>query len=131
MAIQDRFIPVNGYRVWTRVVPGSGAPQRLPIVLLHGGPGVPSDYLEPLEALAREGRDVIRYDQLGCGRSDHPDDPTLLRVDRFVEELAQVRDDLGLERFHLYGQSWGGMLALEAALAGLEGPVSSAPIRRR
>jgi len=117
----EQFVPVDGYRIWTRRVGECCSPDRLPIVLLHGGPGVPSDYLEPLEALAADGREVIRYDQLGCGRSDHPDDPSLLQVERFVAELAQVRAALGLERIHLYGQSWGGMLALEVALSGAEG----------
>lgn len=121
---QEQFIPVDGHRIWTRRVGTSSSPERLPIVLLHGGPGVPSDYLEPLEALAADGREVIRYDQLGCGRSDHPDDPSLLQVERFVAELAQVRESLGLERIHLYGQSWGGMLALEVALSGAEGLAS-------
>jgi L-proline amide hydrolase len=65
-----------------------------------------------------------RYDQLGCGRSDHPDDPALLQVQRFVAELAEVREALGLDRLHLYGQSWGGMLALEVALSGAPGIAS-------
>jgi proline-specific peptidase len=121
---QEQFIPVDGHRIWTRRVGTCSSPERLPIVLLHGGPGVPSDYLEPLEALAADGREVIRYDQLGCGRSDHPDDLSLLQVERFVAELAQVRESLGLERIHLYGQSWGGMLALEVALSGAEGLAS-------
>lgn len=120
----ERFIEVDGHRVWTHLTGEASSDERLPIVLLHGGPGVPSDYLEPLDALAASGRPVIRYDQLGCGRSDHPDDPTLLRVERFVAELETVRHAHGVERFHLYGQSWGGMLALEAALAGLEGLTS-------
>ena len=124
MISQEHFIPMDGHRIWTRRVGTSSSPERLPIVLLHGGPGVPSDYLEPLEALAADGREVIRYDQLGCGRSDHPDDPSLLQVERFVAELAQVRESLGLERIHLYGQSWGGMLALEVALSGAEGLAS-------
>jgi proline-specific peptidase len=124
MSTQDIFIPVAGHRVWSRRVGESNDPDRLPLLLLHGGPGVPSDYLEPLELLAADGRQVIRYDQLGCGRSDHPDDPSLLAVDHFVAELAQVAAALGLERFHLYGQSWGGMLALEAALAGVAGVAS-------
>lgn len=120
----EQFVAVDGHRVWTHRSGEASSDERLPIVLLHGGPGVPSDYLEPLDALAASGRPVIRYDQLGCGRSDHPDDPTLLRVERFVAELETVRHALGVERFHLYGQSWGGMLALEAALAGLEGLTS-------
>ena len=124
MRTQEAFIAVDGHRVWTRRVGMASHGERLPIVLLHGGPGVPSDYLEPLEALAADGREVIRYDQLGCGRSDRPDDPSLLKVERFVAELARVREALGLERIHLYGQSWGGMLALEVALAKAEGIAS-------
>ncbi|MFN5118008.1 MAG: proline iminopeptidase-family hydrolase [Cyanobacteriota bacterium] len=122
--VQEQFVAIDGHRVWTRRVGATSRPERLPVVLLHGGPGVPSDYLEPLEQLAADGREVIRYDQLGCGRSDHPDDPALLQVERFVNELALVRAALGLERIHLYGQSWGGMLALEAALAGAPGIAS-------
>lgn len=124
MPAQEAFITVDGHRVWTRRVGSASSADALPILLLHGGPGVPSDYLEPLEALAAGGREVIRYDQLGCGRSDHPDDPELLQVERFVAELARVREALGLEHIHLYGQSWGGMLALEAALSGAEGIAS-------
>ena len=124
MPTHEQFISIDGHRVWTRRVGPATQTDRWPVVLLHGGPGVPSDYLEPLELLAADGRELIRYDQLGCGRSDHPDDPALLNVERFVAELAQVCDALGLERFHLYGQSWGGMLALEAALAGVSGVAS-------
>ena len=124
MVTQEQFIAIDGHRVWTRRVGTASAPDRLPLLLLHGGPGVPSDYLEPLEQLAADGREVIRYDQLGCGRSDHPDDPALLQVERFVAELAEVREALGLDRLHLYGQSWGGMLALEVALSGAPGIAS-------
>jgi len=124
MRSQEQFIAIDGHRVWTRRVGTTTRPNRLPIVLLHGGPGVPSDYLEPLELLATDGREVIRYDQLGCGRSDHPDDPSFMRVDYFLAELAQVRDALDIDHVHLYGQSWGGMLALEAALSGASGIAS-------
>ena len=124
MRSQEQFIAFDGHRVWTRRVGTTTRPNRLPIVLLHGGPGVPSDYLEPLELLASDGREVIRYDQLGCGRSDHPDDPSFMRVDYFLAELAQVRDALDIDHVHLYGQSWGGMLALEAALSGASGIAS-------
>jgi proline iminopeptidase len=87
----------------------------IPLLCLHGGPGFTHYYLEPLEALA-EHRRVIFYDQLGCGRSDRPDDLSLWNVDRFVEELAQVRAALGLETTHLFGSSWGGMLAMQYTL---------------
>jgi proline iminopeptidase len=86
------------------------------LVLLHGGPGGGSGYLKPLERLAGLDRRVVLYDQLGCGESDRPDDPTLWRADRFVDELEALRAHLGLEGFDLYGHSWGGMLATDYAL---------------
>jgi proline iminopeptidase len=82
------------------------------LLVLHGGPGVPSNYLKPLSALADE-RPVIFYEQLGTGRSDHPADTTLWRIERFVEELGRVRQELGLTTVHIYGHSWGTMLAVE------------------
>ena len=57
------------------------------------------------------------YDQLGGGRSDQPDDPSLWTIPRFAREVETVREALGLGQIHLYGQSWGGFLALEYALA--------------
>jgi pimeloyl-ACP methyl ester carboxylesterase len=100
---------------WFRIV-GLLGTDRTPLLCLHGGPGMPSDALEPLEALAFTGRTVIRYDQLGCGRSDRPRDPALWTISTFVDELVAVRRALGLERVHLLGWSWGGMLALEYLL---------------
>ena len=108
---QEGFIEVPGGRVWYRSVGASGTP----LLCLHGGPGFTHYYLEPLEALAGR-RQVIFYDQLGCGRSDRPEDPSLWTVDRFVEEVAQVRAALGLDRLHLFGSSWGGMLAMQYVL---------------
>jgi pimeloyl-ACP methyl ester carboxylesterase len=84
-------------------------------VLLHGGPGVPGSSFRPIEALA-ESRPVIRYDQLGCGRSDRPADRSLWQIGTFVEELDTLRDALGLDEIHLLGHSWGGTLALEYVL---------------
>jgi proline iminopeptidase len=87
-------------------------------VLLHGGPGAPHYYLEPLaEALAEGGPDssprpVLVYDQLGCGLSDKAADPGSLTVRSFADELAGLLSHLGIRRFHLLGQSWGAMLAL-------------------
>jgi len=109
---REGYVDVTGGRVWYRIV-GSGT--RTPLLVLHGGPGVPSYYLKPLAALADE-RPVIFYDQLGCGRSDHPVDTTLWKTERFVEELAQVRKALGLEEVHLFGHSWGTMLAMDYML---------------
>jgi len=109
--IDEGFVAVPDGRVWYRSVGADG----IPLLCLHGGPGFPHDYLEELEGLA-PGRRVVFYDQLGCGRSDRPDDPSLWTVDRFVEELAVVRESLGLERLHLFGSSWGGMLAMQYVL---------------
>jgi proline iminopeptidase len=95
----------------------------VPLLCLHGGPGVPHDYLEDLAGLA-DRRPVVFYDQLGCGRSDRPADKSLWEVERFIEELAVVRESLGLERLHLFGSSWGGMLAL-AYVLGRRPPLDS------
>lgn len=108
---EEGHVQVPGGRVWYRAVGRGG----VPLLCLHGGPGFTHHYLEPLEALA-DRRRVVFYDQLGCGNSDRPDDPSLWTVDRFVEELAQVREALDLDRLHLFGSSWGGMLAMQYAL---------------
>src|SRR3954469_9116802 len=89
---------------------------KLPLLVLHGGPGFPHDYLEDLARLADDGRTVVFYDQIGCGKSDHPDDSALWTMPTFVEEVAAVRDAVGLDRVHILGHSWGGWLALEFAL---------------
>jgi proline-specific peptidase len=109
MQVREGRIPVPGGSVWYRRL---GPDRGVPLLALHGGPGCGHDYLESLEALADE-RPVIFFDQLGCGRSDKPDDPSLWRMDRFVEELVAVRAQLDLQRVHLFGQSWGGWLAIE------------------
>jgi proline-specific peptidase len=87
------------------------------LMLLHGGPGAGSLYLKPLERLAGPDRRVVVYDQLGCGDSDRPNDASLWRSDRFVDELEALRVHLGLDKFDLYGHSWGGMLATDYTLA--------------
>jgi len=114
----EGMISVPGGRVWYCIM-GANSPG-IPLLVLHGGPGAPHDYLENLALLADE-RPVIFYDQLGCGRSDRPDDPSLWRVERFVAELAKVRQVLGLERINLLGHSWGAMLALAHLLGGASG----------
>ena len=110
-------VAVPGGEVWYRVAGGGPG---TPLLLLHGGPGATSHNLEPLAALGDE-RPVILYDQLGCGRSDRPDDLALWTVERFVAEVARVREALGLERVILYGHSWGGTLAAEVCLSGAPG----------
>lgn len=110
----------NGYRVWCRRVGAGGG---TPLLVLHGGPGAGHDYLEPLEKLAAV-RPVVFYDQLGCGKSDQPDDRCLWRMERFVAELAEVRKALGLRKVHLFGQSSGGMLAIDYMLTQPQGVAS-------
>jgi proline-specific peptidase len=117
----EQYLAVPGGRVWCSVT-GSG--DRIPILLVHGGPGAGHDYLEPLLRLADGGRRVVVWDQLGCGRSDAPDQQSLYRLERQVEELAAIRAALGLGRIHLFGQSLGGWLAIEYLLREPTGVVS-------
>ena len=121
MRAREGYVDFRGYRTWYRAVGDldSGAP---PLLALHGGPGSTHNYFGPLEGLASE-RPVVVYDQIGCGNSDRPTDIDW-GVDIFREEVTAVRDQLGLERIHLLGTSWGGMLAQEHVLSGASGIVS-------
>jgi alpha-beta hydrolase superfamily lysophospholipase len=105
----EGFVEVPGGRVWYTVASTGG--QGVPLLGLHGGPGFTHDTLRTLEGLAPD-RPVVLFDQLGSGRSDRPGDPDLYRLERYVEEVARVRDALQLDRIHLLGHSWGGTLAL-------------------
>ena len=114
---KEGYINVEGGRVWYRV---SGSGNETPLLLLHGGPGAPSYYLNPLDGISRD-RPVIFYDQLGAGRSDRPTDTSLWTVDRYVRELGDVRAALGLDQVHILGHSWGTMLAVDYMLTQPEG----------
>ncbi|MFL5965501.1 MAG: proline iminopeptidase-family hydrolase [Gaiellaceae bacterium] len=116
----EGFVDFRGHRTWYRIV-GDLDASRPPLLALHGGPGSTHHYFAPLEQLADE-RAVVLYDQIGCGRSDRPNDLDW-SVEVFRDELETVRSALGLERIHLLGTSWGGMLALEHVLAGALGIV--------
>ena len=109
----------SGYQIWYRRIGDGG----IPLLILHGGPGAGHDYLETLGDLAID-RPVIFYDQLGCGKSDQPDDRSLWQMARFVAEVDIVRQALGLEQVHLLGQSWGGWLAIEYMLTAPAGVAS-------
>lgn len=114
------LIPELG-ETWCRVV-GEGT--RTPIVLLHGGPGYNSEYLRRFENFAITDRTVIRYDQIGSGRSIVADEhyrPGVFTVELFRRELTRLREELGLDEVILIGQSWGVMLALEHAIEGAPG----------
>jgi proline-specific peptidase len=117
-ARREGFLPFRQFRVWYRIVGelDQAASGRFPLLALHGGPGGSHNCLQPLEALAQSGRPLVFYDQLGGGNSDWPDDPTLWNIDLFLEEVGAVRRELGLQRVHLLGHSWGAMLALSYAL---------------
>lgn len=115
-----RLIPIQTpkgtFKVWTKRF---GSNPRIRLLLLHGGPGATHEYFEALEGyLPAEGIEFIYYDQLGSAYSDQPKDPDLWTTGRFVEEVEQVRQALGLDRtnFYLLGHSWGGILAVEYAL---------------
>jgi proline iminopeptidase len=117
----EGFVMVTGGPVWYQV---TGTGDGLPLLALHGGPGSTSCGFAALDPLGSE-RPLIRYDQLGTGRSGRPADLSLWTVERFVEELHAVRRQLGLERLHLLGHSWGGSLAAAYVLEkGTEGIVS-------
>ena len=108
--------PSGEFRVWTKRV---GTNPDLKVLLLHGGPGCSGEQYECFDTwFPQAGIEYYYYDQLGSFRSDQPDDASLWTLERFVDEVEQVRQALGLGRgdFVLYGQSWGGLLALEYAL---------------
>ena len=98
----------GGAFYWKRV--GSGS--KTPVLTLHGGPGAAHNYLHSLESLATD-RQVIFYDQLGCGLADSPPDEKIYTIQRSVDEVDAVRKALGLEKIVLFGHSWGSMLAIE------------------
>lgn len=122
------FIDVPGGPVWYRV---AGDGPGIPLLVLHGGPGGTSCGYSLLEPLG-DSRPVVRYDQLGTGRSGRPEDPSLWTVDRFVAELDVVRRELGLEQMHLLGHSWGASLAaayvLEKGTEGIASLTLSSPL---
>ena len=105
----EGYVQLKDGRVWYRIV-GDG--DKTPILLLHGGPGATSYYLNPMAALGTE-RPVIFWDQLGCGRSTTDIDTSKMTIEYFVEQLEEFRLGLGLDEFYLYGHSWGTMLGLD------------------
>lgn len=109
--------PKGTFHVWTKRI---GSNPTVKVLLLHGGPGLTHEYLEVFDSyFPGAGIEYYYYDQLGSYYSDQPDEPELWELPRFVNEVEQVRQALGLDRnnFYLYGQSWGGILAMEYALA--------------
>ncbi|UDL93569.1 proline iminopeptidase-family hydrolase [Lichenihabitans sp. PAMC28606] len=118
MQVVEGELPFRGFSTWYRVT-GDLASGRTPLVVAHGGPGCTHDYVDSYKDLASTGRAVIHYDQIGNGRSTHLRDhgADFWTVDFFLAELDNLLTQLGLShRYHLLGQSWGGMLAAEHAV---------------
>ncbi|WP_130805883.1 proline iminopeptidase [Senegalia massiliensis] len=111
MKVTEGYMPYGKYKTYYRIV-GENKDGKKPLLLLHGGPGSTHNYFETLDKLAEDGRQVIMYDQLGCGLSSIPEDPSLWTADKWTEELIELRKYLNLDEVHLLGQSWGGMLAI-------------------
>lgn len=106
----EGYMPFLEYQTYYRIVKGGN---RTPIVLLHGGPGSTHNYFELLDNIAESGRDVIMYDQIGCGNSYVENRPDLWKAETWIDELEALRKHLGLKECVLLGQSWGGMLSIE------------------
>ena len=105
----EAMLPVSGGRIWYRV---SGTGTGTPVLLIHGGPGMGSFYLKSMEGLGVD-RPVVRYDQLGAGKSDRLTDTTLMVIPRYVEELDSLRRMLKYDKVFLNGNSWGTIVAIE------------------
>ena len=114
---QTGHAPFGPLETWYRVT-GDLDSDLLPLIVMHGGPGVAHNYTLAIAELARTGRPVIHYDQVGCGLSTHLPErgPDFWTVDLFLDEFENLRGHLGIDRYHLLGQSWGGMLAAEHAV---------------
>ena len=116
-----RMIPIKTpsgkeFKVWTKRF---GNNPKIKILLLHGGPAATHQYMECFESFfPKEGFEFYEYDQLGCGNSDKPEDTSLWVLDRFVEEVEQVRQAIGADQsnFYILGNSWGGILGMQYAL---------------
>lgn len=122
---QEGFISFRGYKTWYGIVgdPALPDPGKFPVLTLHGLP-VSHESLEPLGKLIETGRPVIFYDQLGCGKSDQPEDESIWSMALFAEQLATVRQQLDLDHVHLFGHSFGGMIMMEYLNASPKGLIS-------
>ncbi|WP_156319916.1 proline iminopeptidase-family hydrolase [Bacillus sp. FJAT-18017] len=130
MKVEEGFVGVTGGRVWYRIAKGER--DAAPLLVLHGGPGSTTYPLQRLDELTKgaDGRTIIYYDQLGAGRSQGPTDKLLWNLDRYVKELGQVREQLGLEEVHILGHSWGTTLLAAYLLtkpSGVKSAIFSSP----
>jgi proline iminopeptidase len=113
----EGFVQMQDAKIWYNVV-GEGS--KTPLLVIHGGLGVSSLYLKPLEELAKD-RPVIFYDQIDCGKSSRTSDTSLWKIEHYIEEIDQIRKTLGLDKLHIYGHSWGTILAAEYMFTKPEG----------
>lgn len=113
-------VEVEGGRIWYEI---TGDGPGIPLIVLHGGPGSGHLGMKKFETLGSK-RPVVMYDQLGCGQSDRPSDTSLWTTDRFVRELATLREALGLTNVHILGHSWGTMLLADYMLSDPTGVAS-------
>lgn len=111
MKIIEGYMPFRGYQTYYRIV-GESQAGLAPLLLIHGGPGSSHNYFELLDEYAKTGRQLIMYDQVGCGKSSLPEAPAIYVKETWVAELIALREYLHLDQVHLLGQSWGGMLEM-------------------
>ncbi|MYV15977.1 proline iminopeptidase [Furfurilactobacillus milii] len=111
MKIEEGYMPFRGYKTYYRIV-GEKTPGKAPLLLIHGGPGSSHNYFELLDDYAETGRQLIMYDQVGCGKSSLPEDESVYVKETWAEELIALRKYLHLDEIHMLGQSWGGMLEM-------------------
>ena len=104
--VTEGYMPFMGYQTYYRIV--GGPSEKSPLLLLHGGPGSTHNYFEVLDCIADTGRQVISYDQIGCGNSYLDGHPELWTLKTWIDELIAIRQYLHLDNVHILGQSWGG-----------------------
>lgn len=112
MKVTEGYMPFKGFQTYYRIVGEQKDNNKKPIILLHGGPGSTHNYFEVLDKISLEGRLVVQYDQLGCGKSFVEGHSELWNQQTWVEELKALREHLKIKECHLLGQSWGCMLAI-------------------
>jgi proline iminopeptidase len=111
MKIEEGYMPFRGFKTYYRIV-GEKTPGKAPLLLIHGGPGSSHNYFELMDDYADTGRQLIMYDQVGCGKSSLPEDESIYVKETWAEELIALRKYLHLDEIHMLGQSWGGMLEM-------------------
>ena len=105
----EGYAQVIGGKIWYGVS-GNIRSNGIPLLVVHGGPGMSHDYLTPLAKLAKN-RAVIFYDQLDAGKSDRPNEPKNWNITRFLDEISTLISLLSIKKFNLFGNSWGGTLS--------------------